>query len=138
MTTVVTQPSAPAGGDGIGLSIAVSTDQHDDDNNDDDNDNDNDSKSIASFLPPSVSSSPIPFQEEEQDEDVNTHHNIVVEEPPIISSIMRQQSRVQKGADEDERVTESIEQSDQSHVAALEDRVRDLEEKLSTLSLLLL
>jgi hypothetical protein len=110
----------------------------------------------ASFVPPS-SSSPISFRDEEKegndndndndnDSDRRQHLNPYREEDtPIISSIMRQQTQTGKcggggGRGEEEELAElspDQEISEKIRVTALEERVRDLEEKLSTLSLLL-
>jgi hypothetical protein len=105
----------------------------------------------TSFIPPS-SSSPISFRDEEGDDNDNDNdrrqhsHPYREEDPHILSSIMRKQTHTDKcgggrGGGEEEGLTElspDQEKSEKSRVAALEERVRDLEEKLSTLSLLLL
>ena len=106
----------------------------------------------ASFIP-SSSSSPISFRDEEEDGDDNDndndrrHHPHLFREqdPPILCSIMRQQTQTDKcgggggggGEEELAELSPDQEKSEKSCVAALEERVRDLEEKLSTLSLLL-
>jgi hypothetical protein len=100
----------------------------------------------ASFIPPS-SSSPISFRDEEEEGDDNDNdndrrqhpHPYREEDPPILSSIMRQQTQTDKCGGGEERLTELSDQekSEKRRVAALEERVRDLEEKLCTLSLLL-
>lgn len=105
----------------------------------------------ASFIP-SSSSSPISFRDEEEDGDDNDNDNdrrqhphlCREQDPPILCSIMRQQTQTDKcgggqGGEEEElaELSPDQEKSEKSCVAALEERVRDLEEKLSTLSLLL-
>jgi hypothetical protein len=142
VTTKLKPPPESAGGDGIGLSITVSTDQHDDETT---TATTATTTMTPTYIPPSIPS-PIPF-EEEDDAEINNinstprssteavqHHH-----QPIISSIMREQSRLEQQPPATVAKTAvAPDNSDQAHVVALEDRVRDLEEKLSTLSMLLL
>uniref|UniRef100_A0A7S4EE94 Uncharacterized protein n=1 Tax=Pseudo-nitzschia australis TaxID=44445 RepID=A0A7S4EE94_9STRA len=153
MTTLLNNPTVPPGGDGIGLSLTI---EHDEISNDtnvkpvaDDKQADKEETTATptsskgqttatpSFIPPSVYLSPIPFQKEEEDNNT-TCHTVEVEEPHIISSIMRQPSTFKNGGGNEKMPSGSMQHNDPSHVSALEDRVRDLEEKLSTLSMLLL
>ena len=148
MSTIVTQnPPAPAGGDGIGLSITVSSDQQESNGNDNCNIIDNETPELTdlfstrsqngtspSFIPPSVNPSPIPFDDDDDDvddDDGNTYTTSNEIGPP---SIMREPSHL----DSQPQQQQIFGQASQAHTEVLEERVRDLEEKLSTLSMLLM
>ena len=83
---------------------------------------------LPTFIPPSVNPSPIPFD----DNDDNNQGLALNETGP--SSIMREPSHLDSQQQQSQRVSPK---PDEAHVEALEERVRDLEEKLSTLSMLL-
>ncbi len=119
MSTVLAQNPAAAGGEGVGLSITVSS-EHDNDIKESDCTEPLTTAPSPTFIPPSVDPSPIPFEVDEDDEHAQT--------PAPVSSIMREPSSPLHPSP----------RPPQAHVDALEERVRDLEEKLSTLSMLLL
>mmetsp|Transcript_17618 Transcript_17618/g.43962 ORF Transcript_17618/g.43962 Transcript_17618/m.43962 type:complete len:826 (-) Transcript_17618:1419-3896(-) len=119
MSTVLAQNPAAAGGEGVGLSITISSEQ-DNDIKESDCTEPLTTAPSPTFIPPSVDPSPIPFEVDEDDEHAQT--------PAPVSSIMREPSSPLHPSP----------RPPQAHVDALEERVRDLEEKLSTLSMLLL
>ena len=145
VTTKLKSPPESAGGDGIGLSITVSTDQHEDDTT---ANTTTATTTTPTFIPPSIPS-PIPFEGEDDGEISNINNTprssteaAQQQQQPTqhirtISSIMREQSRLEQAAPAAQKAVVP-DNSEQAHVVALEDRVRDLEVKLSTLSMLLL
>eukprot|EP00536_Pseudo-nitzschia_multiseries_P011624 jgi/Psemu1/67980/estExt_Genemark1.C_4060011 len=148
----------PPGGDGIGLSLTIEHDEIDHGTGTHLHEKRVGTTEIttptatatpASFIPISVDSSPASFQKGLHEEEVAlkdstsaTPRTVHVESESslLISSIMRQPSTTENGPDETKPPNGSTQQQHRSpsQVAALEDRVRDLEEKLSTLSMILL
>lgn len=100
-----------------------------------------DTSIIASFIPPLSPSpvSPILFRDDDDNNNNNSDDNRD-EEPTLPLSIMRQQNQKLKRHEESEEIQADLkpdrEHSENARVATLEERVRDLEEKLSTLSML--
>lgn len=150
VTTIATSETI-TGGDGIGLSITVSSDGDGDEKPDVTPRINNTAttrmaattETKSSFIPSSVGYSHIPFEEQEVADRENNNYTAqsTKREQTVVSSIMREHSRTEPSGSVQQETMQTIQQKkvpEQAHVVALEDRVRDLEVKLSTLSMLLL